>query len=194
LLPVIFTIAASLLLFYAPYFLVYRDKPVKSDVVVLFCSGDNKTRAMEAEKLLHEGYARYLIVPALGEMYQIMANGKMQRVTPNLKIGDLLFRLRKRAYYKEHFEGTHIEALEAKRMMDERGFSSALLVSSPYHTRRIRLIAGKVFGDDKYRFHCIPTSFESPFSAATWFDKRCNAILVNEYIKLGWFMMYRMFS
>ena len=89
---------------------------------------------------------------------------------------------------------THIEALEAKRMMDERGFSSALLVSSPYHMRRIRLIAGKVFGEDKYRFRCIPTSFERPYSAASWFDKYSSGILVNEYIKLGWFMMYRMFS
>ena len=193
LLPAVIFITV-LCFFYAPYFLTCRDKPVKSEVVVLFCSGDNKTRAMEAEKLMRERYAQYLIVPALGEMYQILADGKLNRITRDTRVVSPLSNVRKRPIYNKHYENTHIEALEAKRMMDEWGLRSALLVSSPYHMRRIRLIAGKIFDDRKYTIQCIPTSFERPFSWASWLDNYSRGILINEYMKLGWFMMYRMIS
>ena len=116
---------ACVLVFFGPSFLAYKEKPVKSDAVVLFLGDESKNRDMEAEKLLHEGYASYLIVPALSEVEKIMPSGKMKRVTRDFKMGDLLFKLRKKSFYHEYYEDTHIEVLEAKRLMDESGLHSA---------------------------------------------------------------------
>jgi len=187
-------LAGCIVIFFGPSFLNYADKPVKSDVVVLFLGDENKTREVEAEKLLREGYARYLVIPANGEIQQLLPDGKLNRVSRDLKVGDLLFKLRKRAIYGKHYEDTHIEVLEAKRIMDESGFRSAILVSSPYHMRRIRLIAGKEIGGGKYSFYCVPTSFERSFVAKDWFDRRSRGILASEFLKIGWLMLYGTFG
>lgn len=187
-------VALGLLIFYGTSFLAYKDKPVKSDAIILFCGPEQKPRELEAEKLLYEGYARYLIVPLYGEIQQIKPDGKMKCVSKDHKMGSLLFKLRKRALYQKYYEDTHIEVLEAKRIMDESGFRSAILVSSPYHMRRIRLIAGKVFGGGRYSFYCVPTSFERSFVAKDWFDKHNMGILTSEYVKIGWYLLYRVFG
>jgi uncharacterized SAM-binding protein YcdF (DUF218 family) len=189
-----FLLAGCIVIFYGPFFLNYADKPVKSDVVVLFLGDEHKTREMQAEKLLREGYARYLVIPASGEIQQLTPDGKLKRVSRDLKVGDLLFKLRKRAIYGKHYEDTHIEVLEAKRIMDESGFRSAILVSSPYHMRRIRMIAGKVFKGGKYNFNCIPSIFEKPFDASDWCVRDRRGIMVSEYVKICWFMLYRIFG
>ena len=38
--------------------------------------------------------------------------------------------------------------IKGKKIMDKLGYRSTIIVSSPYHMRRLQLIAGKVFGDD----------------------------------------------
>jgi uncharacterized SAM-binding protein YcdF (DUF218 family) len=102
--------------------------------------------------------------------------------------------LRKAAYYRKYFEDTHIELLEAKRMMDEAHLHSAILVSSPYHMRRIRLIAGKVFGDGKQTFSCVPTSYERSFDGGGWLEKQRRDKFMSEYIKICWYLIYMIFG
>jgi hypothetical protein len=178
------------LLFVAPGYLAYADKKVKSDAIILFCGDENKTREMEAEKLLREGYARYLIIPASGDVVRFMSGGREKRISSDYGLGNKLFQLRKKGFYKKHYEDTHIEVLEGKRVMEELCLHSAILVSSPYHMRRIRMIAGKVFGDGKQTFCCVPTSFERPFVAADWFPKRSRDIIMSEYVKICCFLLY----
>lgn len=129
----------------------------------------------------------------LSSAHDITVPSQLTAMTLN-KVGNLLFKLRKKGFYKNYYEDTHIEVLEAKRIMDESGFHSAILVSSPYHMRRIRLIAGKVFGSGRYSFYCVPTSFERSFVAKDWFDERSRGILASEYVKIGWLMLYDIFG
>ncbi|MGZ6223188.1 MAG: hypothetical protein ACXWMW_10655, partial [Syntrophales bacterium] len=55
-------------LYYGPRYLTYADKPLRSDAVVLFVGPDNKTRQEDANRLMSEGYARYLFIPAYGRI------------------------------------------------------------------------------------------------------------------------------
>ncbi len=181
-----------LLIFCGPSFLAYKDKPVKSDAVVLFLGDELKTREKEAEMLVRAGYASCLIIPALGETQRIMPDGRLKPVSRDMKVGELVFKLRKKAIYGKYYEDTHIEVLEAKRIMDASGLRSAILVSSPYHMRRIRMLAGKVFGDGKYTFNCVPTAFEKRFGVSDWRLRSNREIMLSEYVKIGWFMVYRL--
>jgi hypothetical protein len=49
---------------YAPRYLVYADKPVKADTIIVFEGGVDTSREKEAYRLQNEGYAGYLIIPA----------------------------------------------------------------------------------------------------------------------------------
>jgi len=125
----------SLSIIHAPSFLLISEAPVKADAVVLFLGGEKGAREKEAEQLLREGFADYLIIPATGQIKKQGPAGNpvgvdfdSKHVTSNLKLGT-----------SSWFENTHIEVLGAKRLMENLGLCSALFVSSPYHMRRIKM-------------------------------------------------------
>jgi uncharacterized SAM-binding protein YcdF (DUF218 family) len=183
-------ILVGIFLYYAPRFLVYADRPVKSDVVVLFSSIDNQTREKEAEELLREGYARYLLVPASGGFHEIAVGGQLTRLSPDFKVGKKLLKIRKHVYYKTYHERTHIEALEAKRMMDDMGLVSAIIVSSPYHMRRLHMICQKVFGEQSRLFSYVPSRYEQNPATVRDMDRADWSFVIQEYIKICWFSLY----
>jgi uncharacterized SAM-binding protein YcdF (DUF218 family) len=180
----------SLFVIFAPRFLFTGDLPRKADAVVLFIGPGNESRLDEAKVLIEEGYARYLLIPFSGEMFKADPAGGLVKIAGNQPRGALFLRIRLAATYKKHYENTHIEALEAKRMLDDLDLRSAILVSSAFHMRRIRLIAGRVFDARKYAISCNPARWQEPFTAADWLKKERRKIIVSEYLKIGWFLVY----
>ena len=76
-------------------------------------------------------------------------------------------------------------------MMDKAGFKSAIFVSSPYHMRRISIIANKVFGKKDYRLIFVPSRYEQNTGALWFLNKRDLKFVSSEYSKIIWFMLYR---
>ena len=183
---------AGVVLYYAPRFLAYSDNPIKADAIILFC-GDEK-REPEAKMLLNKSYARYLIIPAYGEIWQSRAGGGIERISPDSVAGKLISKLQNGTFFKKHYEKTHVEVLYGKMVMDELGLHSVMLVSSPYHMRRIRFIAEKVFDDKEYSFYCIPTPAERSYTTVDWLYEYSRDTIIREYVKLGWFLLYENFS
>ena len=178
---------------YAPYYLVRADKPVKSDVIILHVGPKFTLRKEKAFKLIEDGYARHLIIPAYGKVSDagLFSNQTTQgnpKPDPSLIRG----RIVNLSNYPKYLEDTHIEILEAKKMMDKAGFKSAIFVSSPYHMRRISIIANKVFGKG-YRLIYVPSQYEQ-YNGVLWFlNKRDLKFVSSEYSKIIWFMLYRYF-
>jgi len=173
------------------YYLRYADEPVRSDVIVLFVGDDWMARQKEAAKLLTDGYARCLIIPAFNRLTYLDSNGIMFPIEYNYLPGNSVYLLRKNHNYPTYYENTHFELLEARRIMEKLGFKSALIVSSPYHMRRIKIIAETVFKDVPKTIAYIPTSFEK---------HHCNIIgaiscnmewIFGEIIKIMWFLTYK---
>ena len=88
------------------------------------------------------------------------------------------------------YEDTHLEIIDAQKVMSGYGLKSAILVSSPYHMRRIKLIVMKVFDTNKGDFYFVPTHYEKApanfweLSLADWKKVR------KEYGKILWFFLY----
>jgi uncharacterized SAM-binding protein YcdF (DUF218 family) len=181
-------LVVTLFLIFGPGFLFAEDITRKADAVVLFVGPGNDARLDEAKVLIKEGYARYLLIPSSGEMFRADPAGGLVRISGQQPRGDLILRIRIAATYKKYYENTHIEALEAKRMLDDLGLRSAMLVSSAYHMRRISLIAGRVFSAMKYSISCNPARWQESFTAADWLNKERRKIIVSEYLKIGWFL------
>jgi uncharacterized SAM-binding protein YcdF (DUF218 family) len=179
---------------YAPRYLNYADQPVKSDAVVLFQGGEKGTREKEAHQLILEGFADYLIIPATGQVKRLSPDGSLEHVNwkhsagvanPSAKANQPNIRHR-------FIEDTHREAILAKGMMERLGCTSAILVSSSYHMRRIKLIAGRVFGETRSLYY-VPTSFETRGEDFWFFNSRERNHILSECAKIAWFLVYSPF-
>jgi uncharacterized SAM-binding protein YcdF (DUF218 family) len=182
-LAVVFVIFAAAVLC-APRFLAYSTTCAKADAVVVLLGPDFNARHRHARNLVYDGMADYLIIPAYKKTYHI-AGGKIallsagrQENPPN--DNRLLYR---------YFEDTHLELLEAKRVMASSGQKSAIFVSSPYHMRRIQLMVAREF-DGPYSSCFSPTPFEEA-PVVAWELKASDWKKVwREYTKILWFMVY----
>ena len=181
---------AAMFAAFAPGFLFMDNIPRKADAVILFVGPENVSRLDEAKQLIKDGYARFLLIPTTCEMFTVDPAGGFVKLAGNQQCGGLFLRIRIAANYKKYYEKTHIEALEAKRMMDDLGLSSAMLVSSAYHMRRISMIAGRVFDARKYSISCNPARWQASFTLGDWLNKERRKIIVSEYVKIAWFLAY----
>ncbi len=176
------------LVLYSPRFLLYSSEYKKADAIILFLGPDFKARQREAYGLINEGMADFLIIPAYHKTYGIYDKWKGQYLLPDLRSAgsgnDNV--LPPPGFY----EDTHVEIIEAKKIMSGYGLKSAIFISSPYHMRRIKLIAMKVFDINKGDFYFVPTRFEKvpvnlwELSSADWKKVR------REYGKILWFFIY----
>lgn len=182
----VFTAAIAVLVVFvvlfvrAPTFLVCSDKPQRTDTVVLFLGNEYKDRKAEAVRLIRDGYAEYLLVPAYGKLARV----------PDFERSSRNGSPSRPSHYPVVYEDTHIEVLEAKRLMDKQGLTSAIFVSSPYHMRRIRLIADRVF-PAHYTILFVPTRFERPMGNLWFLEQSSVRKIVGEYGKIAWFFIYR---
>ncbi|MFZ4856687.1 MAG: YdcF family protein [Desulfuromonadaceae bacterium] len=178
---------------FAPGFLFTEDATRKADAVVLFVGPGNEARVDEARYLIKEGYAHYLLIPSSGEIFTADSAGVLVHKVADQSHGNLNHRIMMAANYKKYLENTHIETLEAKRMLDDLDLRSAMLVSSAFHMRRIRMIAGRVFDERKYSISCNPARWQQEFTVADWLNAERRKIIVSEYVKIGWFLVYGVF-
>ncbi len=173
---------------YAPRLLAYADKPFKSDAIILFLGPSQTARGKEANLLLNEGYARFLLVPGL---HQVIAPAGIPQELAGAMQHTALSGARG---YPSYYEKTHLEVLFAKRMMDVMELKSAIMVSSPYHMKRIKTICEKVFGEQAYYISYVPTRYERGMTDLLNIDKADIRPMMLEFAKIFWFYLYSSFS
>jgi hypothetical protein len=194
LLIILFLLIAILGVYAAPRFLRYADKPVRSDVVILFVGPGLEDRLLEARQLVRDGFADALIIPAYQAVFERLPDGRIESVgssfidqfTPTVRPA--------RQKLPTYYEATHVEAFEAKRLMDLHGYRSALFVSSPYHMRRIRLISKEVFNSESYAVRFVPSRYEAITHGTVRMEIGELRWLATEYAKIGWLLAYSMFE
>ena len=176
------------LVLYSPRFLLYSSPYKKADAIILLLGPDFKARHKEADELIKEGMADYLIIPAYHRIYEIYDKGKERYLLPDSYSPEAVNHnaLPSSSFY----EDTHLEIIEAQKKMSDLGLKSAIFVSSPYHMRRIKLIAMKVFHPPTGDYYFVPTRYEKvpvngwELSSADWKKVR------REYGKIIWFYIY----
>ena len=84
---------------------------------------------------------------------------------------------------------TYDEACFTQNEMLKKGFKSAIVVSSPYHMRRVRMIFEKVYKRSEISL-CYSPVEESWFQVEKWWTREGELVtVINEYIKL---VLYRL--
>lgn len=184
-------VGACILLFSAPTHLRYYQKPVASDCVILFLGPEYESRKKEAFKLIDKGFAANLLVPARNQVIHLSQKG-----VPNIHSNTANTSHLHEKVYPKHpsfLENTHVELVRAQVIMEMMGYRSALLVSSPYHMRRIKIIAEAVFEDECVTLHFVPSRFEDSASIFWFLSVKDVKNVLSEYAKILWFFIYRPF-
>jgi hypothetical protein len=175
---------------YAPHFLLYSSSYQKADAIVLFLGPDFTARQKEAYKMISEGMADYLIIPAYHKIYRIYDEGTIKHLSPNLSSQNSIKKKALIPPAPSFYEDTHIEIIEARKIMSDYKLKSAIFVSSPHHMRRIKLIVARVFAAENDSYYFVPTSYEKApanfweLTVADW--KKVG----REYGKMLWFYLY----
>mgnify|MGYP006277113665 CR=1 FL=1 len=184
---VVLLMVVPMLVLVSPHYLTFDTAIPESDAVVLFFGPDMQARRQEAEALIKEGVADMLLTPTFGSIdppsawLNIDVPGTRGPLPECPKIG----------FFKNNrfCEDTHLEMLMTRRMMKHLGLRSAVLVSSPYHMRRIKIIAESVFEGDEYTLSYRPTRYEQ--TSPVWFvSKKDLKWVTTEYVKILWFLLY----
>jgi len=174
--------------FFLPNYLLYKTPPIAADTVVVFGGNDFEERKRQARELVADGRVEFLIVPFQGRIYATRnANSLVAHSQAAAMVRDI-----HAANHRPYVEETHIEMLQAMKLMELIEAKRAIIVSSPYHMRRIEIMAGRVFDPDEYQIAFVPTAFESPHKP--WFASRTDIKWVFwEWAKLIWFWLYSPF-
>ena len=190
-------------------YFIYSDMPAKkSDVIVLFIGSDEEARQNEARQLIWEGCSDFLFISSYLRLYRagenrstlssiplptIKTNGDLLGPKSKYENNGLYFkRVRQEFDFPCFYENTHVEILLTKKVMDAYGFKRAIFVSSPYHMRRIKIIAEKVFGSG-YDIKMTPSRFERKITTGlpSLYDVQNT---FTEIAKIIWFFCYEAFD
>jgi hypothetical protein len=192
------------LLMLASHYLLYSDAPPKSDIIVLFPDPELDEMRREARQLIGNGYSKYLCIPTSFSLYRVdqdnagftavlnpaVAPGiglSRQRFEDKISM-DYFLEIKKECGIPGYFENTHVEMILAKKVMDAYGFKRAIFVSSPFHMRRIKMLAGRVFGSS-YDIKLVPSSFEKK-SGISMLSLESLQHIFMDYPKIIWLLCY----
>ncbi len=173
-----------------PGFLAYSERPEKAEAIMLITGPVMNARWEEALQLQDQGLGRLILIPAKGLI--VGKNESLSRLPARTR-GQGSSHWPGRTWICHHAEDTHRELLMGKMMMDALGLHSANIVSSPYHMRRISIIAGQIFASPPYRLRFVPTPYGPQPSLLWWLKPNEAKWIVSEYAKLAWFKIYSPF-
>ena len=174
----------------APAFLVY-ERPLKTaDCVIVMLGRDFSSRKTEALGLIEKGISKNLLIPA---KRQVIAFARGKRNVGAKKIvavaGPKQIAI---DFFGKHwniYENTYLELGVAKKMMEKLGFRSAMVVSSPYHMLRLKLIADRVFTEGGFNvgFKASDLNHYNRWNCFQIWP--CPVRVASEYLKLAWFLV-----
>jgi len=163
-------------------FLIVEDDISRADVIVIL-GGGGPERVEHAVKLYQSDYANWIIATGMENKLPGLVTTWSQlamKHAVSLGVPESVFILEERP------TSTYEDALYVKEDMLDRGFKSAIIVSSPYHMRRARMIFRKIFEDREDIFLQFSPAKDSDFQTHRWWTREGDLInVVNEYCKLA---------
>ena len=173
---------------FLPSYLLYETPPIDADVVVVFGGNDFEARKRQAQELIDKGRVSFMIVPFQGRIYATRKANTLIAPTQTTAIVREIRTKNLRFYVEE----THIEMLQTLKLLAYIQASRAIIVSSPYHMRRIQVIADLVLDPHIYTVAFVPTAYAPPNKP--WFTSRVDVKWVfSELGKISWLRLYSPF-
>lgn len=153
-----------------------------SDVIIVL-SGEQGERVETAVKLYTQGFAPCLLMTGGPVEWNVAAAEIMAWQAESLGVPPQDIVLERKA------TSTYENALYTLKILKEKGWRSAIVVTSPYHLRRTRFIFEKVFAGSN--IHLSFYGAENPWLVPEewWRQDRGIEVVGMEYFKLVWYFI-----
>jgi uncharacterized SAM-binding protein YcdF (DUF218 family) len=164
-------------------FLIVDEPPVPSDVVVV--SGGDVDRIAYGVELLQGGTApRLLVLVGPSDCPDFWGLRCGQAIVRRL--GEMGLS-REQLIIEERPHSTHTDAVYTRQDMEREGLASAVVISEPFHMRRISWAWRRVFADTGVRLTFTSIPFErTGMRLEGWWTREEELLFVfQEYVKLG---------
>ncbi|NPV57625.1 MAG: YdcF family protein [Anaerolineae bacterium] len=163
--------------------LIVADPPAEVDAIIVLSGGSDLSRVEEAGRLYEDKLAEWIILTRVNEQ-PVEAKENDLIITKK----DLLFEYGipndKILATGEVATSTKEEAELTLRLMQERGLTSAMVVTDPFHSLRTRLIFQDVFRGSGVKTLVRPVRGHWYRSATWWSTPEGRQATVSEYLKL----------
>lgn len=162
-------------------YLIIADELQPANAIVMLSGGDD-SRMKESLSLYKDGYGKVIILTETGRQLEnfdtLHSNDiRIQLLNNGIPAGNILITDIK-------VSSTLDEAYAIKKILSNQQFTSAIIVTDPYHTRRTALVFRSVFGDSPIKLIFRPVR-SSWFNSRTWFLSLHGwKYTVLEYLKL----------
>lgn len=159
--------------FTAGPFLPLTQPPKQADAIIVLSGGQG--RVEKALELYNAGYAPYIILSNAKE--SMSQSGDMLQTALNLGISqDVIFA-------ESAAESTYQNAEFTLPIMKKHDFQSAIVVSSDFHMRRVKLLFDRVYKKSDIELTYVGSV--SGYNAKRWWsDRRSRETTFNEYVKM----------
>lgn len=161
--------------------LVVNEKPVVSDIIIVPEGGVTVERARTARQLLDQGYSRsgQVIVSPL------VANNMEYYEYYNFNEEEIINEV--------EATNTYENALNTLEIVDKLGYDSAIVTSSDYHMKRVKLLYDRVNEEEGYNFNLtyVAAFHENEGELVTWEDapSHIRSFAREEYWKYWWYAL-----
>ena len=162
-------------------YLVYQDPLEPADVIVIL-SGNDESRVTAAAELYHQGYGANIMLTNTGntfgelsQPYSMLQKEQLQEL--NIPDGGI---------YIAEFQAknTGQEATGIINKMYDLGFSSAIIVTDSWHTRRVKTIFSDSFSNTEFTVSVYPAPGSDYNKNFWWLTPSGRKETVSEYIRL----------
>lgn len=134
---VLFVMVGVFAAFQLPAWLVVNETPAKSDAIVVLNGQNVKGRIAHGVSLYRKGLAPRLIISGLSELEKETGVCLQKVYAMALGVPEDAIEIQNQS------ESTYEDALYIQRMLEEKGYKSFILVTSPLHTRRSKILFEK---------------------------------------------------
>ncbi len=162
-------------------YLIVSDTLKNADAVVVLGGGDLQ-RTRQAVNLVLEGYGKVLIITEPGQVKEGQGLGsqvvKSEAVTDGLSPFAFVIA-------PDIARSTYDESVSVRRLMEEKGYQSVVVVTDPYHTNRARIIFRDTFKGSGLTARIYPVQ-NHWYRSTTWFFSADGwGATIREYVKLA---------
>jgi len=158
-------------------YLVVNQRPAKSDVIIVLSGGDD--RIAKGVQLFRENFADSIMLS--NAVWGINNNPKDSLIN-QIKQYNIP---QEKIIQESKADSTYQNALFTKKLMQKNKLKSAIVVSSNYHMRRVKIIFDKVYRGSGIKLtFCAST--DPKFTPNHWWTNKFSFILtIDEYIKIA---------
>lgn len=177
-----------ILWFFAPFWLnkigsfsISNETLQKADIIIVLSGDDEGQRLRHACHLYRKGYAKRILLSGGTNLWEETGIDLMEKYLFQLGIP------REDVLSERRSESTVENALFSKHLMETKGLNSAIVVTSPNHTRRVSIIFNKIFSP---KMKVMVSSDLNSFRAEGWWhNSRDRRTVIREYFQIGWYLL-----